>query len=55
MPALRHKQAAAAAAAGSAASKVVDVTNRIAITGYAVYVDGTKVKQLDSPSGETHE
>jgi len=25
-----------------------------AITGYAVYVDGTRVKQLDSPTGQLH-
>jgi hypothetical protein len=46
MPALRHKQAGSVAA-GSAPDSV----DRIAITGYVVYVDGTKVKQLDSPSG----
>ena len=25
-----------------------------AITGYAVYVDGTRVKRLDSPTGQLH-
>ena len=48
MPALRHKQPAAAV---KVTSKATDVVNRAAITGYVVYVDGTKVKQLDSPSG----
>lgn len=51
MPALRHKKAAATAAATATSSKISDVVDRIAITGYNVYVDGTKVKQLNSPSG----
>ena len=51
MPALRHKQAAAPAATATPV-KSSDVVDRIAITGYVVYVDGTKVKELNSPSGE---
>jgi RIMS-binding protein 2 len=57
MPALRHKKAAAMAAAAATlpAPKITDVVDRIAITGYTVYVDGTKVKQLNSPSGNSLE
>jgi len=51
LPALRHQQAAATVAV---APKATDVVNRVAIIGYAVYVDGTKVKQLDSPSGRSY-